>query len=134
MSDSTPPPSMNNKYEERDTNVRMVFILIAALMGTLIASIALSAVMHKVFLVAFHRYENHRIMSPMAQMHRMPPEPRLQPDPTIDMVHFREQEDSLVSNYGWVDSQNGRVRIPVSRAMAIIADRGLPARKGGAGQ
>jgi hypothetical protein len=130
MSASKPPSDMNAKYEERDTDIRAVFILLATLIGTLLATIVVSAVMHKVYLAAFHRYENHRIMSPMAQMHRLPPEPRLQPNPTSDMVHFREIEDTLVNTYGWVDSQNGRVRIPVSRAMEMIAERGLPARKG----
>jgi hypothetical protein len=38
-----------------------------------------------------------------------------------------QQEDALYS-YGWIDEKAGTVRIPIERAMDLIARRGLPVR------
>jgi hypothetical protein len=35
-----------------------------------------------------------------------------------------------LSSYGWVDREAGIVRIPIDRAMDLLAERGLPARAG----
>ena len=55
------------------------------------------------------------------------PEPRLDIDDgnqaTADL-HARE--DLLLNNYSTVPGQAGSIRIPISRAMEIIAQRGLP--------
>ena len=36
------------------------------------------------------------------------------------------REDLLLDNYSWVDRAQGKVRIPIERAMELIAQRGLP--------
>ena len=58
---------------------------------------------------------------------KLPPEPRLQPQPARDMRDMRTAEDQAMRQYGWVDQDKGIVRIPVDRAMDIIAQKGLPA-------
>jgi hypothetical protein len=35
----------------------------------------------------------------------------------------------LLENYSWVDDAHSRVRIPIERAMELIAQRGLPVAK-----
>lgn len=54
-----------------------------------------------------------------------PPEPRLQPDPNLDMRQMRAEEDALLSSYGWSDKASGTVRIPIDRAMDMLAARGM---------
>src|SRR5579859_969908 len=54
-----------------------------------------------------------------------PPEPRLQPNPPIDLKEFRAGEDAILNNYGWIDPEKGIVRIPVARAMELVAKEGL---------
>ena len=54
-----------------------------------------------------------------------PPEPRLQPNPPIDLKEFRAGEEVILNNYGWIDPEKGIVRIPVSRAMELVAQEGL---------
>ena len=56
---------------------------------------------------------------------KMPPEPRLQKEPRIDLKEFRASEETLINSYGWVDPAKGTVRIPVSRAMDLVAKEGL---------
>ena len=57
-----------------------------------------------------------------------PPEPRLQDAPAIDLARFRAREEEELSTYGWIDKPNGIVRIPIERAMELVAREGLPAR------
>lgn len=55
------------------------------------------------------------------------PTPRLQTDDgDQDTADMHAREDLLLENYSWIDRAQGRVRIPVSQAMQIIAQRGLP--------
>jgi hypothetical protein len=54
---------------------------------------------------------------------RRPPEPRLQTHPLRDMAALRAEEDLLLDGYAWVDRRAGIVRIPIERAMALLAAR-----------
>ncbi len=42
------------------------------------------------------------------------------------MADLHAREDLLLDNYSWVDQSQGKVRIPIERAMELIAQRGLP--------
>ncbi len=57
-----------------------------------------------------------------------PPQPRLQQSPRIDMREMREAEDQLLHHYTWVDRDKGVVRLPIERAMDVLAQRGLKSR------
>jgi hypothetical protein len=63
-----------------------------------------------------------------------PPEPRLQKAPVKDLKEFRASEDAILNSYGWVDPEKGIVRIPVERAMELVAKEGLPAQREGSNQ
>jgi hypothetical protein len=56
------------------------------------------------------------------------PQPRLEGDERREIDDFREQEEQTLNSYGWVDQQAGVVRIPIDRAMQLMAQRGLPTR------
>jgi len=53
-----------------------------------------------------------------------PPEPRLQTSPTADLADLRRAEDAALEHYGWVDQRAGIVRIPIERAMELVAKGG----------
>jgi hypothetical protein len=58
--------------------------------------------------------------------HRFP-SPRLQTDDGYqEITDIHAKEDLLLENYSWVDRGKGTVRIPIERAMELIAERGLP--------
>jgi len=67
---------------------------------------------------------------PLAQQQqsRLPPEPRLQINPREDLEDLRDSEEATLNSYGWVDKNAGVVRIPISEAMKLAVQRGLPAR------
>jgi hypothetical protein len=54
------------------------------------------------------------------------PQPRLQESPPVDLVGILREERARTSSYGWVDKKGGIARIPVDRAMDILAQKGLP--------
>ena len=56
------------------------------------------------------------------------PQPRLESNETTEINAFRLQEEQTLNSYGWVDQQAGVVRIPINRAMELMAQRGLPTR------
>jgi hypothetical protein len=55
-----------------------------------------------------------------------PAGPPLQVDPAADLAAFRRVEAAQLTQYAWVDRASGRVRIPIARALALTAQRGLP--------
>ena len=57
---------------------------------------------------------------------RAPPSPRLQIDPAADLAAVRQAETARLSGYGWVQHTQGIVHIPISRALALTLERGLP--------
>jgi len=72
--------------------------------------------------------EGSHAIHPLAEETEPRPEPRLQETPALDLERLREREDETLSTYGWVDRQAGVVRIPIERAMEIVAREGLPKR------
>jgi hypothetical protein len=66
----------------------------------------------------------------LSEMTQSFPTPRLQSDDgNQDIADLHAREDLLLENYSWVDQQQGKVRIPIERAMELIAARGLPVAK-----
>ncbi len=63
----------------------------------------------------------------LADLTRRFPTPRLQSDDgNQEMADMHVREDLLLKHYSWVDREKGKVRIPINRAMELIAQRGLP--------
>jgi hypothetical protein len=67
------------------------------------------------------------LQNKMAEITQSFPTPRVQSDDgNQDVADLHAREDLLLSNYTWVDESKGTVRIPIERAMELIAQRGLP--------
>ena len=67
------------------------------------------------------------LQNKVAEMTKSFPTPRLQTDDgNQDLVELHAREDLLLENYTYVDRSKGTVRIPIGRAMEIVAHKGLP--------
>jgi hypothetical protein len=63
----------------------------------------------------------------VAELTKTFPAPRVQTDDgNQDVADLHQREDLLLDHYSWVDRSQGKVRIPIDRAMQLIAQRGLP--------
>ncbi len=59
-----------------------------------------------------------------------PPAPRLQTDPVADWQALQATEEATLHSYTWADRGAGKVRIPIDRAIDLLAQRGLPVESG----
>lgn len=67
------------------------------------------------------------LQNKMAEITQSFPTPRLQMDDgNQDIADLHARENILLNNYTWVDESKHEVRIPIARAMEIIAQKGLP--------
>lgn len=70
---------------------------------------------------------NPEMQRKVAELTQQFPSPRLQTDDgNQDLTDLHQREDLLLNNYSWVNQSKGTVRIPIDRAMELIAQRGLP--------
>jgi hypothetical protein len=120
-------PKSSRSYETKDIHFGILMACAGLLWILLGASLLISRRVQKA--LAPVNKSMGADMSPMADMHRLPPEPRLQVSPPLDMIRLRDVEDVRLNNYSWIDPDAGQVRIPIARAMALIVERGLPARQ-----
>lgn len=120
-------PHDSRGYESSDANVGSV-----AKFGLGLAIICGIALILMVVMLNRFRAEKKAAepaLSPLAaQREALPPEPRLQIKPEADMDKYRAVEDSLLQSYGWVSREAGVVRLPIDRALELVAQRGLPVR------
>jgi hypothetical protein len=73
---------------------------------------------------------NPEMQSKLSEMTQSFPTPRVQTDDgNQDVADLHAREDLLLENYSWADESTGKVRIPIERAMELIAQRGLPVAK-----
>jgi hypothetical protein len=144
MAESTKNPHGGNSHdpdvnpgvshETRDINV---FQVSAFGIGLLLGCIVVVFAMWAMFDFLFHREDEKNAGNPAASMmnerQKLPPEPRLQREPKIELKDLRADEDAILSSYGWIDPDKGIVRIPIDQAIDIVAQKGLPSKPSPAG-
>jgi hypothetical protein len=70
---------------------------------------------------------NPAMQNKMAQLTQQFPTPRLQTDDgNQEIADLHAKEDLLLNNYSWADQSQGKVRIPIDKAIELLAQRGLP--------
>jgi hypothetical protein len=111
---------------DREIDVRSIAIFLVAVAAATVVAAFLMWILFRGLLAR----EVARDPKPLAIVERTQPPPlpgpRLQVTPEKDLAALHAEEQTALSGYGWVDRAAGRVQIPVERAMALIAERGLP--------
>lgn len=115
-------------YEKRDIRVRSLVIA-----GTIFVTAWILAFVLALGVLRYFGRRTAQLGAPpnlLEQMYgrQVPPDPRLQPDPSRDLQGMRAEETATLNSYGWIDRRAGIVQIPIDRAMELLAQRGLPAR------
>lgn len=121
-------------HERRDVNV---FQITAFGIGLLLSCIVVVFAMWAMFDFLFSREDAKNANNPgalmMGQQSKLPPEPRLQAEPKVELKDLEADEDAILSSYGWIDPNKGIVRIPIDQAIDIVAQKGLPSKPSPAG-
>lgn len=112
-------------YETRDANPTMLFVVGGGLIVLIL--VIMFALIGLLNLFDADRPASEGLPPPAtAEKNVLPPEPRLQTNPRADYEGWFKTQDSLLTNYGWVDERMGIARIPIDTAITIVAARDLP--------
>jgi hypothetical protein len=121
-------------HERRDVDV---FQISAFGIGLLLACVVTVFAVWAMFDFLFKREDAKNVGNPDAAMlserQKLPPEPRLQAVPRVELQDLRADEDAILTGYGWIDPNKHLVRIPIEEAMDLVAKRGLPYKASPAG-
>ena len=122
-----PEESLNRGFETRPVNLRAVVIFAVTLLVT--AGI--------IFLILWWVLSRWQAQTLVPRLQIPPVNATVQPAPgAFPVVNATDNLQTVVDpalanlhNYGWVDQKAGVVRIPIDRAMTLLLQKGLPARK-----
>lgn len=108
------PASHGQGYETRDANPRALMIFGAVLVVSLV-------VVQLGLLGVYRVFEHER-----------KPEPETNAPVNLyqQLQTLRQNEDDTLTSYDWIDRKAGIIRIPIDRAMDLVAERGVPKGKG----
>jgi hypothetical protein len=156
MSDQTNPtnPASHGGFEPRDVGIAGVFYFLAGLAAACLLAYFIVGGLYSVL-----QKRNEAEQAPVSPLvtnaptdtRHIPPQyktdaessnyekylkqnfpaPQLEIDERTQLDSVRLREEQTLASYGYVDQQAGTVRIPIERAMELIAQRGLPARAEG---
>jgi len=114
-------------HETRDAKIAPIILTGVGLAFT-VAIVGL--VVYGVFQYLETHPETSAPANPMsAEESQIPPAPRIEEHPAIEIQQLHAQENSILSTYGWTNKKAGVVRIPIDRAMELQLKRGFPTRK-----
>jgi hypothetical protein len=116
--------SLARRHEQEDLSAKSIVVFLAILMSVTVG-IALLMLMLLSYL-GVRSINTDEPRSPLASTRTVPPEPRLQALPAVDLKQMKEQDAKILNSYGWVSREANVARIPVERAMEMVAERGLP--------
>ena len=137
MSEEGKHPQMNPEleFEHQDLRPRAVY---AFLIGLALMGILVFFLVWGLYDVIDAYHERHQPPpNPLVKSEADPrivgpetiesfPQPRLERNERREINDFRLHEEQTLYTYGWVDRDAGLVRIPIDRAMELVAQRGLP--------
>lgn len=118
---STAGPAANPGYEVSDVHPRSLLKTALAVAGLVFFSIVGMLVLYKVF--DYYQPRADRPRHPLADSRFVSSAPKLQPDPPALKEELRAVEDHVLTTYDWTDKEKRLVRIPIDRAIELVAQQ-----------
>ena len=101
----------------------MVGRILAGFAVTVVVSVTLLTLMLHFFRGADNAAQPPLTVQQSADI--IPPGPHVQSDPYRDLRQTQRAEEQKILNYAWADPAHTRARIPISRAMVLVAGHSL---------
>ena len=114
----TPSVQTTPRHEQKDIHLRSVLLPGVTLVVLLMVFSGASWWLLNAFAARPPRSDVS--LSPLAQGPQVPPAPRLQENPAIDLAKRNATYDTTLHSYGWIDKNAGRVHIPIERAKELV--------------
>lgn len=125
--DGPPEDIVRKGHEPRDVPALWVGFAGLGFFAAIIVSAALVALLFGIFALL----DRPRTVAPLEAADLVPPPPRLEISPVEDRIAVETQAKQNLQGYAWMDRKAGTVRIPIDRAMDIVAHQGWQDRGGG---
>ncbi len=108
-------------HEQSEVSVRLIVVSLAFLAVATAIVFVLVVGIFRYFYATYSTEEATRLSQPV-----VPPEPRIEVAPYEQLQQLRVKEDHILSTYAWVDKDSGTVRVPIGKAIDLLAAKGLP--------
>ncbi|MGK9067330.1 hypothetical protein [Stutzerimonas chloritidismutans] len=123
MSVPVDPASKEDGFEHHDANVRVLLMIGFGIFATLlVAGLGVAG------LLWWYDLQPDKPVTALERRTEEPPEPRLESDPRAGGNHVAAAGRALIEHYGWADRDAGFARIPVDRAIVLLAQHGWPSQ------
>lgn len=128
VSEQSGPENPAPRHAEIDLRLRPILLFGGAILG---GTIVVFLVLWWLLQAWTGQTANLRAQIPPALVTPAPgPGPALQASDAAERLAVTGPALERIDTYGWVDRQTGVVRIPITRAMELLVQRGLPASGG----
>lgn len=108
-------------HEQREVSVRLIVVSLFFLAVATFFVLVLVVGIFRYFYASYSTAEATKLAQPV-----IPPEPRIEVAPYMQLQELRVKEDHVLNTYAWVDKDSGKVRLPIDRAIDLLAAKGLP--------
>lgn len=113
------PSASHAGYEISDVQPRSLAKTAIVVAGLVFFSIVGMIVLFQVFDHYLPKADKPR--HPLADSRYLSSAPKLQPDPPALKEELQIVENQVLTSYGWADKEKGLVRIPIKRAIELVA-------------
>ena len=111
-----------HEFQTTDLPTGRILLCVAALLALLLLGLAFAG-----GLFAFLDWQRQPIgRTDLEATPLTPPAPRLETSPQGDLAVIEGRSKARLQGYAWTDRGAGRVRVPIDRAMDLVARQGWP--------
>jgi hypothetical protein len=124
-------PDLNDprqRHEERDVNIWAIGKVGLGLIITTIVSVAIVWGMFAYLRVQYNAQPAEHGIDVNAMKWPAKPNVQYNVDEARNQAEYRSTEEQALNGYSWVDQQHTQVKIPISRAIDELVQKGLPVR------
>lgn len=109
-------------HEHSEVSVKLIVVSLAFLAVSTAIVFVLVVGIFRYFYASYSTEEATRLSRPV-----VPPEPRIEVAPYQQVQDMKVKEDHILGSYALIgDKDSGKVRIPIDKAIDMLAAKGLP--------
>ncbi|MGA2879336.1 MAG: hypothetical protein ABSG13_10335 [Bryobacteraceae bacterium] len=108
-------------HEQSEVSVRLIVVSLAFLAVATAIVFVLVVGIFRYFYASYSTEEATKLSRPV-----IPPAPRIEVAPYEQLQQLRVKEDHILNSYAYVDKDSGVVRVPIDRAIDMLAAKGVP--------
>ncbi len=108
-------------HEQSEVSVRLIVVSLGFLAIATFVIFLMVIGIFRYFYASYSTEEATKRSQPV-----VPPQPRIEVAPYEQLQQLRVKEDHILNTYAYVDKQTGIVRVPIDRAIDMLATKGLP--------